>query len=365
MIARKPNLFTDIASAWDRFWFSPRDPRTLAFMRILCGLLAFYVHLTYSWGLLQYVGPDAWMDQRAADYNRLTIPIWGFHDNWSEDYVPFGTGNYLWSVFFHVTDPAAIIALHVFFLACMLAFAAGFLTPYSALLSWIGAMSYALRASTTVFGLDTMMIILLLYLQIAPTGAVWSVDRWLLERSARRRGEEPPPVPRSVLACFATRLLQFHFGFIYIASGTSKLLGASWWGATALNYVVANPMFAPMAWKPYYNLLWAMAQDRWVWETVMSASVVATLLIELGFVFVVWDKRWTWLLVCGACGLHLGIALIMGLTTFSLMMMVMVLAFVPPEQLRRVVPQVARSLAWLFAGQERKARLRRVLAGVR
>ncbi|MBY0229864.1 MAG: hypothetical protein K2W96_11335 [Gemmataceae bacterium] len=358
-------LLRQVSAGWDRFWFAPRDPRCLAFMRLAGGLVIFYVHLTYSWGLLQYLGPDAWLDKAQADYMRKDIDIWAFDNDWFDMPVPWSKGNYFWSVFFHVESTGEIIALHVLFLLCMLAFAAGFLTPYSGLLTWLGAMSYVQRATTTVFGLDTMMMILLLYLMIAPSGAVWSVDRWLAERRARARGEEPEPVRPSVFANFATRLIQFHFGYIYIASGTSKLLGATWWGGTALNYVMLNPDFAPMAWAPYYNLMWALAQERWVWEVVVSLSIVATLLIELGLVFLAWDKRWTWLMVCGACGLHFGIAIIMGLTTFSLMMLVLVFAFVPPEALKARVPEIGRKLAWLWTGKKQEPKQERELAGVR
>src|SRR5262249_13456729 len=149
----------DVGRGWDRFWFSPADPTTLAFIRIACGLLAFYVHLTYSWGLLSYLGPDGWVDKESADYIRREIIIWNYGLTWEDQHYPFSTGNYFWSVFFHVTDPGSIIALHVFFLVCMLAYTAGLWTPYTGFLTWVGAMSYVQRASCTVFGLDTMMMI--------------------------------------------------------------------------------------------------------------------------------------------------------------------------------------------------------------
>src|SRR5262249_35786386 len=41
---------------WDAFWFSPMDPTSLACIRILCGVLTFYVHVCYCWDLMGYVG---------------------------------------------------------------------------------------------------------------------------------------------------------------------------------------------------------------------------------------------------------------------------------------------------------------------
>jgi hypothetical protein len=340
-----------ISEGWDRFWFSPADPATLSLIRVLFGTLLFYVHLTYSWDLLAYVGKDAWCDQEAADFARLEITVWRSPLSWNDPYEFYAKGNYFWSAFFHVTDPASIVCLHVAFLTAMLLFAVGLWTPYAAFISWIGAMSYVQRATSTVFGLDSMMLILLTYLQMGPSWARYSLDRWLQVRSARARGEPVPEVLPSIGANFAMRLTQFHFAFIYFASGTSKLLGSTWWSGTALNYVLLNPSFAPMEWEPYYQSVKLLAQSRLAWELFCSGSIVATLALELGLIFLVWDLRWRWVFLCGAAGLHLGIAIIMGLTTFSLCMMIMVLSFVPPAVVLKVLPRIQHSLTWLFVGE--------------
>ena len=60
------SVLGSLLRGWDRFWFSRMDPTTLCFIRLCCGLLTFYVHLTYSWGLLSYVGPEAWIDHEIA-----------------------------------------------------------------------------------------------------------------------------------------------------------------------------------------------------------------------------------------------------------------------------------------------------------
>src|SRR5262249_49300377 len=143
-------------------------------------------------------------------------------------------------------DARWIVASHVFFLCSMLLFALGLWTRLSGALAWVGAMCYVQRASSTVFGLDTMMMIALLYLNVGPSGAALSLDRWLQKRRARRLGEPEPAVEPSRVANFAIRLTQVHFCIIYLATGTSKLLGTSWWSGTALNLVLLNPSFAPM-----------------------------------------------------------------------------------------------------------------------
>src|SRR5262245_19079051 len=198
------SVLGDVWSAWDRFWFSRMDPATLSWIRLCCGLLTFYVHLTYSWGLLAYVGPDGWVNDKIAGYALRDAPYYGYRGGWDDTYVPVDKGNYYWSIYYHVTDPGWIVTIHVFFLLCMLLFALGLGTRVIGLLTWIGAMAYAQRTNhCTVFGLDTMMMILLAYLQIGPAGARYSLDRLISKWRARRNGLPEPEVEPSYTANFA------------------------------------------------------------------------------------------------------------------------------------------------------------------
>jgi hypothetical protein len=335
-----PSLLAGLLSGWDRFWFRRGDPTTLGLIRLCCGLLTLYVHLSYSWGLLGYISPEGWLDDEVANYSRTQQPVFAPPLDWSERWSEIGHGSWYWSVFYHIKSPQWIITAHVFFLVVMLLFTLGLWTRWTGILTWIGAISYVQRASITVFGLDTMMVILLTYLMIAPAGDALSLDRLIRRWRDRRKGLATPPVEPSYSAHFATRLIQVHMAIIYLAGGTSKLLGTTWWSATSLNVVLLNNNFAPLDTKPYFNLMTFLANHRVLWELVVSGGVVFTLCVEIGFPFLVWDRRWRWVCVCGSVLLHTGIGLFMGLTTFSLMMMIMVLAFVPPEV-------VKEWLAWL------------------
>jgi hypothetical protein len=345
------SLLLGAVRGWDRFWFSPEDPTTLCFIRLAAGLLIFYVHLTYSWSLLSYVGPEAWLSASVADHIRKDAPIMAQGLGWDVEIVPYSKGNFYWSVFYHLTDPAWIVAFHVFFLAAMLAMAVGLWTRTTAVLSWIGAMCYVQRASITVFGLDAMMMILLLYLMIGPCGAVLSIDRWLAVRRARRDGRPPEPVRPSYSGHLAIRLLQVHFCFIYLAAGTSKLLGSTWWSGTSLNLIMLNPEFAPLDYGPYYHAMKFLAGHRWLWESFMAVQIVGTLFLEIGFPFLVWDRRLRWAAISGSVMLHTGIAVFMGLTTFSLMMICMVASFIPPEVVREQLARLTEPLGRLFAAR--------------
>jgi hypothetical protein len=313
-------------------------------MRLCCGAVIFYVHLAYSFGLMGYVAPDGWVDRGVLKYLREEITFWAPPADWTSPMQEVGHGHIIWSPYFHLEDPFWITTVHVAILVAMALFMVGLWTRVTSVLAWAGAMAYVQRVPTLLFGMDTMGIVALTYMMIAPCGDALSVDRWLLKRRARRRGEPEPPLEPSASATFATRLLQIHFCYIYGASGLSKLLGSAWWNGTALWGTVANSYFAPMNLPWYLAGLTVLAKHRWLWEIAMSAGTAYTLALEIGFPFLVWNRRLRWVMVSAAVFLHTGIGLSMGLVTFSLMMLVLVMAFVPPEAVQAMLNRL--QAAW-------------------
>jgi len=65
---------TNILGPVGRFFFSPTDPTTLGFMRIMTGLVLLYTHAAYTPDLKEFFGPDAWWDQPAGNKQRREQP---------------------------------------------------------------------------------------------------------------------------------------------------------------------------------------------------------------------------------------------------------------------------------------------------
>jgi hypothetical protein len=256
-----------------------------------------------------------------------------------------------WSVWYHVTEPGWMVVTHIAILAVMLMFTLGFCTRLTAVLSWLGAVSYINRSSITLFGGDTMLNILLIYLMIAPSGAALSVDRllarWWAVRKARREGRPvppwAPPAP-SIAANFAQRMLMIHFCIIYFAAGTSKLLGGYWWNGNAIYYTMANYEFAPLNREFYLGLMRWLAQHRTLWEIVMTGGTYYTLALELSLPLLVWNRRLRPFFVACSMLLHIFIALFMGLVAFSLLMATMVMAFIPGDMVQPLFDRFRRRL---------------------
>ncbi len=363
-----------LAGAWNRFWFTPGDPTMLGVMRVACGLMVFYIHLAYCFDLDVFFGKDAWINHEVIESYRHEHPTvapqlsWdppqidmdefrkleGEEKEWAERWQVLpsqavSVGHNWFSVWFHITEPWQMWAMHITILGIIALFTVGFCTRVTGVLTWLAVISYIQRAPTALFGMDTIMNILVIYLMIGPSGAAFSVDRLIrryrLTRQALANGEPPPDLSRpepSVAANFALRLLQVHLCFVYTASGLSKLLGQMWWNGTAVWGTMANPEFSPIKLPAYLEGLRLLSEHRWLWEAFMTSSTAFTLFFEVTFVYFIWGRRTRWFAVAGAALLHLGIAVFMGLVTFSLMMLIFVMAFLPPDEFRRLVGLPAR-----------------------
>jgi hypothetical protein len=151
--------------------------------------------------------------------------------------------------------------------------------------------------------------------------------------------EFSPPRPL-VSANFALRLLQIHLCIIYAASGLSKLQGPAWWSGVAVWGTMANYEFSPMRLQIYNAFLQFVCQHRWLWELVTTGGSYFTLAFEIGFGVLIWTRLRSTMVVAAVL-LHTGIALFMGLVTFSLMMMVAVLAFIPGTLVREFIERLS------------------------
>src|SRR5688572_25250104 len=84
---------SDAVRAWDRCWFSPAPPHTLALVRILGRAMLLYTHLIWGLNLSAFLGPDAWINNETA--------------------LELQRGWYTWSHLWYIDSPALLWAVHV------------------------------------------------------------------------------------------------------------------------------------------------------------------------------------------------------------------------------------------------------------
>jgi len=266
----------------------------------------------------------------------------------------YDKGMPVWSLWFHVVDPQTMAIVHFLVIVCAILFTVGFCTRVTSALIWFASLWYIHRNPTTLFGVDTMMIILLLYLMISPCGAVFSVDALIRRWWARakpgvvgawcRFWKRPAPdmvapiapteAEPSVAANVAIRLMQIHICIIYLMAGLSKLQGQAWWNGEALWLTLGNFEFAPMQFEIYLKFLRLLGTHQWLYHAFMTGGGLFTLVFEIAYAFLVWRPKLRWTMLGSAVLLHGFIGLFMGLQTFSFIMLVMNMAFLTPDDVR-------------------------------
>lgn len=297
-------LFASAIAEWNRFWFTPADPATLGLIRILAGALLTYTHLVWSVDLLGFFGPDGRLSMEFNQLHHGTV--------------------FAWSYLAWIDSPAALWTAHVLGLIIVALFTAGFCTRITSVLAFLITVSYAHRAAGTLFGLDQINGLLALYCAVGPSGAAFSIDRWLgwarpAGEGADRNGEE------SVMANVAIRLLQVHMCVVYLFAGAGKLMGPSWWDGTAIWGALANYEYQTL------DATW-IAHYPWMINLLTHLTVAW----ELSYPALVWPRLTRPIVVAMSVPLHLGIAFCMGMVEFGLAMIIGNLAFVSPQLVREL-----------------------------
>src|SRR5262249_34020653 len=138
----------------------------------------------------------------------------------------FAKGMPAWSIWYHVKASPWMEVTHWLIILVTLMFTFGLFTRVTAVLVWIASVSYVNRATTTFFGMDTMMNLVLIYMMVAgvcgAAGGALSLDRvlvrWWAQRAGNRKAEPTPSQLALVSGNFVTRLIQINFCIVYMAS---------------------------------------------------------------------------------------------------------------------------------------------------
>lgn len=202
-----------LAAAWNRFWFTPADPRPLAVVRILAAGLGLLLLWSEAADLADWYGVEG------------AIPV-ATAARWR------AAGG--WSLFDHV----AASGLHGLFGGTVVVFVCllvGLCTNVAAVAAAVLWASLMHRGPMLAGGADDCLSILLWCLAIGPAGRCFSVDRAL----AAWRGR-PLPTGGSVRARVALGLLHIHAAAIAAATVVAQLRGDVWWDGTAAWWLAAR-----------------------------------------------------------------------------------------------------------------------------
>ncbi len=272
---------------WNRWWYGETGGGPLGLTRIALGLLVLaYIALLWPermlWfseqGLLSIAQSDLF-NERNGHVPRI-------------DFLHGVTTLHGLSVFFGVFAAAALL------------FTVGLWTRASAITVWACLLSVHDRNVPIHNSGDTVMLVMVAYMALAPSGAACSLER--LGRIWRgREGDLPPPI-----VPWAQRLMQLQIATVYLCTSLSKLTGAQWRSGMAVYYPLHLPDSArfPVPWMDSSHV-WLIQLLTW-----------GALGIELALWTLVWFPRLRlWVLGAGIL-LHLGIDYSLNIPLFSALM---------------------------------------------
>ncbi len=122
-------------------------------------------------------------------------------------------------------------------------------------------------------------------------------------------------------------LIAWQVCMIYFWAAFWKLGGDSWRDGTAMFYVLEIERFQIFPWLS--NII---AQN----SVLVAILTYITIVFQMGFPFLMWDQRVKPYMVAFGVSLHLGIATLLGLVSFSAIMMLADLSILSDEQFEKI-----------------------------
>jgi len=295
-----------LGQAWSQFWFQSTSTTPLEVVRIGLGAALFLHYAMATPYLFLFWGDTGWMPREIA-----------------LAYLP---NPWVQSVFFYFTAPWQWVAFHILFLFCCAAFMAGWRTSWVKWIVLIGQISYDHRDLAIPYGVDIVLACLLLIFCVAPVGRAMSLDRVRAVRAAKRENlDAAPPSYTSPWAGACTRLMQIQMAVLFFYSGLSKRAD-DWWNGDAIWLVFTT--------NEYYDPLIVDLLARQYW--LVNFATFATILIEVSYPFLIWQRRTRPYLLGAAIFLHLQFAIFLGLFYFAFVMIMGHLIFMRPEWWQRL-----------------------------
>jgi hypothetical protein len=284
---------------WNRFWFEADGRAQTRVFRIGFGLLllVFYSIRTMDFNLFYGEG------------GLMPVSI-------LSDVAPM---EYRFSIFRYLTSDTALWIGNWVFLASLLALILGIRPRLSVLLTWFLHVSFVHRDLGIAYGADMISCFFLFFLCMAD------------HRSDR---EYRPGDLQATLGSMAYRLCQIQVCVIYGFSGLKKLKGVTWWSGEAIWNSLSDPQLArwDFSWASHFPL-------------ALAFTAYLTIAWEVYFPALIWVRPIRKPLLLIGILLHLGIAVSLCLSFFSLLMVLTYSFFLDREVLGAAEGWVRRQAA--------------------
>ncbi len=262
--------------------FGYGSPETMAIIRILFGTLIF-INLLMLMNVF-----EAFFTEKGF------VPV-AFAERWAEGVPRI-------NVLAGVTDSRITLAVFIITMLGAVCTALGLFTRVSAAVLWLGLTSIHHRTPDLLHSGDTLMRAFALYILVAPSGAVYSLD-WL--RKFKRTGDGTVPE----FSLWPQRLMAIQVAIVYFTTAWHKWGGNTWregtatWFTSQLHEFDRFPVPAFMDQQPFVAIL-----------------TYGTLVVELMLATTVFYKPLRKISLLLGIGLHLGIEYRFNIPLFAFLM---------------------------------------------
>lgn len=210
-VGRGPSGLAAVGETWLAFWFTPADPRPLALVRILTGLLGLALAGSYTADLEAWFGPGGMIPTASMGRSGPTVSLFGL-----------------------ATSAVAVRAVFAILVAALVAVTIGLAGRLACLVAAVLWAALLNRGPALGGPADDCLAVLLWCVTVGPSAAVWSLDRWIRDR----RGS--PPATASPWARVALGLVRVHAVAITVGMLLAQLKGDAWWDGTAAWWLSAR-----------------------------------------------------------------------------------------------------------------------------
>jgi hypothetical protein len=307
---------SNIENAVLRFLFAPQSSIWVAALRIGLGLQVLFYGFSLRGDWLEVLSQDNQglirrdLTEAMLSADSPFIPRVG----WIVDigaYLGLNENTALWWAWAVLMLAALLVVVGLFCRA-------------ASVITWLLYVCTAKSADVLSYGLDNFTIIGLFYLAIAPLPDAWSLD-------ARWRGVG---LPGAALLGLHRRVLQLHMCIIYFFGGIAKCAGRGWWNGTSL-------------WRALTRAPFDVVPPEVLIRAALFLPVIGILVcvMEATYPIFIWPEKTRLSWFVGILGMHVGIALLMGMYLFAGIMIVLNIAAFGPSfafNRRRVVGDSTR-----------------------
>ncbi len=269
-----------------QFFFKPASPAPLAALRIGVAATLILQAACCAGQFFEWYGTDGLLQNGIAERFAWGIPQTAQLARWL---APLG-----------ISQSAFLSSIAVLYLLGLIALMVGWHTRIAAILAWAGHLILT-QQHVTSYGLDLLSHISLFYLIWMPCGRVWSID-------ALRKKTDGTVLATS-LTRLSLRVCQLHLALVYLTSGLEKASGPQWWNGEAIWRSLMLPIYRQ----------WDLHTLAWFPGIAMMAGW-ATLIVEIGYPVFIFPRKTRRLWLGLTLGMHAGIAVLLGLHLFAVLM---------------------------------------------